>query len=572
MRVLICPVCGAENSLEALDCHSCQASLEGILPSDLPERVDEVDNLSEPPDDLPGLLQSLKEDHDEGGLQPEEVVPVEGIKDIFDDGTESDDQEEEVIPEWLDRIRQRANEEPDAKGEITQKISTAIENITDEKREDRLGDYQSWLDSIRSQKKEQGSGDSTTDESEKIPSEEPAKDGDWLIRIRSAEGKLPEEPEPVPGEIESPDDKKGDSLLQWLVAIEEGKEPPCNIEDAGTGDADGIKDKITPEALEKDADTTQKITVEKSKTEAFRNPMIEVSGEEQQLADRLSAILEDEKVTQIPMALPKKSPVWMSRILISLFLILSVIGSVLVTQPQQLPEIRSPQSSAVLAWAVDLQEGSPVLVIFDYQPGYASEVEIIAEPILRLVIAKNNELFLLSSSASGSVLAQNLLQKLSGSEAITVEDFGFYPIGAFGGYQIANQAQAEIESPYLPETRRSFPTEPFEGILVLSDRAEGARAWVEQLSVLMPDAPVFLLLTAQAGPMSLPYWEAHQVDGMISGFSDAAGILSTFSESPLTSAKWQAYQVGIILMMAIIVVGAIFFSVQGVVKRRREKQ
>ena len=255
-----------------------------------------------------------------------------------------------------------------------------------------------------------------------------------------------------------------------------------------------------------------------------------------------------------------------------MILILSVIGSLLVTQPQPLPEIRSPQSEAVLSWAVDLPEDSPVLVIFDYQPGYASEVEVIAEPILRLVIAKDSELSLLSSTASGSILAQNLLQKLSGIEAITVKDLGFYPVGAFGGYQIGSQVQTGIESPYLPETISLIPADSFAGILILSDRAEGARAWVEQLSTLMPDPPIFLMLTAQAGPMSLPYWETHQVDGMISGISDAAGIVSAFSESPLTTAKWQAYQMGIILMMAIILLGAIFFSVQGVVNARREKQ
>ena len=574
MRVLICPVCGAENSLSALACHDCQEPLEGVLPIDLPERADAVDDLSEPLDDLPGLLQSLKEDHDksDGSQQPEDVVPIEEIKDIFDDGTESDDLAEDDIPEWLDRIRQRANEEPDAKGEITQKISTAIENITDGKQEDRLEDYHSWLDSIRNQKKEQGSDESTTDEGEKIPPEAPAKDGDWLTRIRRAEGKLPEEQAPVSDETESPDDKKGDSLLQWLVAIEEGKEQPSNIEETGGGEAGASIDTIAPETLDQDVETTQKINVEKSKPEPFKNPMIEVSGEEQQLADHLSAILEGEKAPKTTMAPPKKSPIWMSRIFISLVLILSVIGSLLVTQPQRLPEIRSPQSEAVLSWVVDLPEDSPVLVIFDYQPGYASEVEVIAEPLLRLLIAKDSELSLLSSTASGSILAQNLLQKLSGIEAITVKDLGFYPVGAFGGYQIAHQVQTGIESPYLPKNTNSIPTDTFTGILVLSDRAEGARAWVEQLSILLPDPPIFLLLTAQAGPMSLPYWETHQVAGIISGISDAVGIVSAFSESSLIAAKWQAYQMGIILMMVILLLGAIIFSFQSIVKHRREKQ
>lgn len=574
MRVLICPVCGAENTLSALVCHDCQEPLDGVLPLDLPERDDAIDDFTEPPDDLPGLLQSLKEgpEEDERGQKPEEGVPLKDIKDIFDDGTETDKRPEEDIPDWLDRIRQRANEEPDAKGEITQKISIAIENITEDKREDRLEDYQSWLENVRKQKLEQGLDELSDEEGEDTQPEPSTKGEDWLTRIRREEGSLPEEPETTPDETGSVDNKKGDSLLQWLVAVEEGKEKPSNIEDDGAREAEESIDNISPKTAEQDVETTQKITLEKPETEPFRNSKMSVSGEEQHLADRFSAILESEKATRTPVTPPIKSSIWMFRIFISLVLILTVIGSLLSTQPQQLPKSRSPESEAILTWAVDLPQNSPVLVIFDYQPGYANEIELIAEPILRLIIAKDVELSTLSSTPSGSILAQKLLQKLSGIEEITVKDLGFYPVGAFGGYQIANQSQDGIEIAYLPETTSSIPVDTFEGILILADRAEGARAWVEQLSFLLPDSPRFLLLTAQAGPMSLPYWEAHQVDGMISGISDAVGIISTFSDSPLVAAKWQAYQTGIILMMAIIMIGVIFFSVQGVVRGRREKQ
>jgi hypothetical protein len=113
---------------------------------------------------------------------------------------------------------------------------------------------------------------------------------------------------------------------------------------------------------------------------------------------------------------------------------------------------------------------------------------------------------------------------------------------------------------YLPEAVKALPTGELDGILILADGAEGARAWLEQFSILLPTAPMHLLLTAQAGPMSLPYWESGQVAGMIAGLSEAAGVEAVLSQNPVIPGLWRAHQAGLIFLIFMLLLGVIFFG------------
>jgi hypothetical protein len=110
----------------------------------------------------------------------------------------------------------------------------------------------------------------------------------------------------------------------------------------------------------------------------------------------------------------------------------------------------------------------------------------------------------------------------------------------------------------LPEPDKSLPSGDFDGVLILSDSFEGAQMWIEQLSALMPETPLNLLVTAQAGPMLHPYWESGQVSGMISGISEAAGLEAVWFEDDVVSLHWQAYQTGILILITLLVMGVIF--------------
>jgi hypothetical protein len=580
--ILICPACGEENPLTSDECTKCHTSLEGVLPTSLPEEPDSegesLGEISDVENDLPGLFQALK--NDETDIPDEESTgqEPEDLSDLFEDGTEEDVQEEEKVPEWLKRIRQRANEEPDAKGDITQKISTAIENITEDKSENRNEDFRSWIENIRKKETpeeiEKPAPEGDVEEEVEEPSRE---DEDWLTKIRKAEGKLPLESdeEIIEEEPVSPEEKKGDSLLQWLVALEDGEEEPVEIEEEDVEVLETPSEvEPTSETGEMDLETeiTQEISLADSEAYSFRKPVLEIERDEQLQADQLAAIIIDEQAPRPALKASKKSSKWVVRIIISLLIILSVVFSIYFGTGLDLSADRLPQNEAVLVWAVALSEGAPILLVFDYSPGFASEMKLVVEPVIRIILAKDSQISVISSSISGGILAQSLFEQISPGEAKQIKDLGYVPLGSFGGYGIASQTQDGGSTPYLPELNRFELSTDYAGIVILSDQAEGAKAWVEQFSALSPTTPTFLLLSSQAGPMSVPYWESGQVSGMISGVKEAVSVASVFEGSLLISAQYQAYQIGILLMMGFLLFGVIFFGKRRSDEHKRDRE
>jgi hypothetical protein len=110
----------------------------------------------------------------------------------------------------------------------------------------------------------------------------------------------------------------------------------------------------------------------------------------------------------------------------------------------------------------------------------------------------------------------------------------------------------------LPESAKNLPEDGFDGILILADTYEGARAWIEQLTILIPDTPINLLVTDQAMPMLMPYFDSGQIMGMVSGLNGSAILEAELSNGSQAGTRWWAYQVGLFLLIGVMVVGAIY--------------
>ena len=109
----------------------------------------------------------------------------------------------------------------------------------------------------------------------------------------------------------------------------------------------------------------------------------------------------------------------------------------------------------------------------------------------------------------------------------------------------------------LPESSKKLQGDGFDGILIFADTYEGARAWVEQLSTLMPETSINLLVTDRALPMLMPYYDSGQIEGIVAGFTGSTILETELSIGNQTSARWWAYQVGLMLLMGVLVIGAI---------------
>lgn len=549
---IICPECGAENERSAKICVECGASLtvENLIEkADIEEPIgDELDRLSEAENDLPGLLNALKGDD----TPTDRVDDGEPPEDDEDKSSEpQQNEEEESLPDWLDRIRHRVNEEDDASGEMIQKLSAAQDSLTQKKKEGQDDEFSSWIKQLRA---ENAPG---VDEPES--KEEPEVEGDlegsedtpdWLDKIRKISGvsQADQDGYSFPG---------GDSLLQWLVDLEEGKEllkgipkPGLDfIEDGYEGMDESL---LAGEGF--DGGATQEMRIKRGNVS-----VINITRDEQTQADQLQATIVDEKAARQIRRTGRRPLKWVRRVFFALLLIGGVTLTLITGAPQRLVDRPlKPQNQALLTWAAEKGDSASYLLIFEYEAAYSQEMTLIAQPVLELLIDETTEISVISTSVSGKLLAHRLLNAVKGVDEFDYTDLGYYPVASYGAYGLLSRGQGTWPFGELPDLIHELPLESFNGILILSGSDESTKSWVEQLSILAPVTPVHLVLTAQAGPMLLPYWESGQVSGMISGISDAAAVEALNGENSDISVRWRAYQVGILLLIAVMLIGAFF--------------
>jgi len=580
MAGLICPECGAENPVEAERCQECGAPL-----IEKSQRVDEqlaglpedpLDFLAQADDDLPGLLHALKHEDDQTQLtEPpggEESVPPEGDEPV--DSLE-EPEAEETLPEWLIRVRQRAQEEEDSVGEVTQKLVVAQDHLKEDISTSQHENFSSWIEGIREEDgaKESEPAEETAKKTETGAEEGSSEDKDWLVKIRKMEGKFIEETD---SEIKDTD---GDSLLQWLVALEEGTEQPEALDEtpelvdeasvdlpAEGDDADEDHIQQSEAVLKGDELEVTQLTMVAAPTppvEQPEPPLVDVTRSEQQQADQLTATIADEKAARALVKSRKAKSTWAIRLIVAVVLIGSVVFSLFFREPAVLPVAPMPsQHEDMISWIEELPADARLLLVFDYQAAYAAEMALVAEPVLEEVIYPGRQLSVLYTSPMGELLSQALLSEIGADRDVLTDDLGYHPFSAFTAYQAGISAPAAWVIPSLPKSGRTFLADDYEGIILLSDTFEGARVWIDQLSALMPGTPLNLILSAQAGPMLMPYYDSGQVSGMISGVGEARNFSAAEGGSGAILIRWRAYQTGILLMVTLIVTGILFSSSQ----------
>jgi hypothetical protein len=230
-----------------------------------------------------------------------------------------------------------------------------------------------------------------------------------------------------------------------------------------------------------------------------------------------------------------------------------------------------------------IPENVPILAIFDYEPSRAVEVESAAVPVLDQLLMKRARLTFVSTTEAGAVLAQRLVTKgyLSGHENLEYANLGYLSGGQMGIRAFADNPLAI--APYAFVQNQAFDYAPvpawdkpalqgvtslpqFAAILLITDDADSARAWIEQTQSSRgnPSIPLVVISSAQAAPMLQPYFASGQTSGMISGLYGGALFERRNNNNPGNAiAAWDAYSVGILLAIVLILGGGLLNLVLG---------
>jgi hypothetical protein len=264
-------------------------------------------------------------------------------------------------------------------------------------------------------------------------------------------------------------------------------------------------------------------------------------------------------------------------------LVIIVLGAMIALRSQSMPVSTTlPAEAAFASSAIaTIPENAPVLVVLDYEPALAGEMEAVSGPFLgNMVLLRHPNLSFLSTSPNGSALVERLMANTkinrAAPEGLGYQagegyfNLGYLPGGSAGVLAFVESPQTAIRSADDVENFSQYAA-----VIVLTDHAESGRVWVEQLDArkqsdsALTSQPLLVVASAQAGPLLQPYVSSRQVAGMISGLPDAARYEFVKNMPPgMARTYWDTFGIGLLLAVILIAVGSLWSLFTGIRLRR----
>jgi hypothetical protein len=512
------------------------------------------------------------------------------------------DKESNIDDEWLTSLLADAgmNEEPPAvpkepaledrdEEESNQEAESPAEEPAEEEPAQPLepADKPAWLTSLEaaSSLKLEGGMSQAEGEPNELPVEKPdeeeepisAPPPDWLTRsVTVPEGEEtptgPGEPEPAISPAELPG---------WLEALrpketEEPREATGPVEDVSTADIVtagplvGLRGVISPQSAA--------IRAKKPPTYSIK---LRVTEEQNSRVEMMKALLaEEDKPAPLP------SPHIISsrnifRWVIVAVLLLPVMWMIITgSHNTALPQSGNYPGLVDFTQQVQrLPSGAPVLIAFDYEAGFSGEMNMAISSVMTQLMNKTAYLTLVATSPSGPALGESMIKFAFQKQLGNIENYPYYanlgyvPGGIMGLLGLATSPSTIV--PYALNGDNVWAGAPlsgistiedFDAVIVLTNDADTARNWIEQVGPFLSQAnrPLLFISSAQAEPLILPYYLAYpsQVQGLISGL--AGGMAYARSVGTIQSdGAWDAYSIGITVSILVIIIGSI---ASGIVK------
>ena len=308
---------------------------------------------------------------------------------------------------------------------------------------------------------------------------------------------------------------------------------------------------------------------------------LQASDEQQQSASLLEQLLAGETSPRPLVSAPVLGNQRVLRwVLSGLFII--VLGAMIGLRSQTfatsalLPIAASEVTNAIQG----IPDSSNVLVVVDYEPALAGEMEAVSGPVLdQLALLRHPTLSLVATSPNGSALVERLMTN-TGINSPNGPGYSagqnYFNLGYLAGSE--SGVLTFVQSPQLAMPSATVNTfSEYSAVILLTDNAESARIWIEQLQNMkqrdssLALQPLLVAASAQAGPLLQPYASSRQITGLITGLSDASRFEFVNNSRPgIARSYWDAFGVGLIMAVALIVLGSLWSIFAGIRARRAE--
>jgi len=392
-------------------------------------------------------------------------------------------------------------------------------------------------------------------------------------------------------EVLSSDELMDAEVAKKLDAIPEGELPEW-IQDMQPVESMLPQDEIVDEKLNEFVENTGPLaglagvlplaanTETRHSTKPYQETPV-LSGEQNQQVELFKQILNSESNPKKPPLPVKRSSQRLLRWIVTIIMLAAVLVPILINYPVALPASNyPPEMIQVRKIIFGLPNDSPVLMIFDYGPAYSAELEAAASSIVGDLINKNTRLVYLSTSPTGLVLADHLMNgvRSQGTSLIDprVTELGYLPGDIQGMASFANNPSYTLpvstDGVHVWEDTQVLQDvgslSGFAALILLTENSETARNWIEQVEGHLGNTPLLMVVSAQAEPMIRPYFESGQVDGMVTGLAGGKAYEQAMGISGLSAGYWSSFRSGLFVIELIIIFGG-FWSLFGSLRDRK---
>jgi len=324
---------------------------------------------------------------------------------------------------------------------------------------------------------------------------------------------------------------------------------------------------------------------------------LRVSESQRAHADLLESILEQENQSKNIRTENLQTPKWMVRLIIAALLIGVLVLPMLIS-PFSNPLALSYPAESVTSFYQQVESlagGAPVLVAFDYDPGFSGEMRFSAAGVLERLISKRARIASISTVAQGPVLGDDLLntafQNASSAQPGLAAEYlldeqtinlGYLAGGLASLQEFAVRPKQAVQFRFgsgldgetvwnEPALQGVDQSDDFAMVIVITDNIDTARSWIEQVQPFIGSTPMLMITSAQASPMLLPYLQSGQVQGMLSGMSGGMTYEKLAGSSAVSASYYNAYQYAMIMGVAFVLLGLVFKILVSLFTRRKAK-
>lgn len=353
------------------------------------------------------------------------------------------------------------------------------------------------------------------------------------------------------------------TIPNWLEAMRpvETVQPVVDLEDEEEESVESVES-VGPLAGLRGVLMAEPV-VAKPRTSTTVATGLEVTERQYAQADLLRRIVEDEQRELTGIAGRRRS--WpIVRWILALVVILAV-GLIPISGVIQfaIPTVISRDLGAVVEQVNAVPVERPILMVFDYEPGYSSEVQAVAGPLMEHLFRRDLNVVTVSTKPTGPPLALELVGRAAqehGAEAgrdflhlgylsggpSAVQLFSADPrFAVLDGFMIpsAFRDQPLWEQPLLRDITRMSD---FGMVVVIASGTDGARTWAEQAPPWLGDTPLLMVLSAGAEPLVRPYFEALNptVNGILTGLPAGVYYEQLNGKPALAEQRWSAFGIG----------------------------